>query len=140
MVKLPFYGNGASVTYVRDYIELPDLREFIYEIIPQVSITGSGSGSSISIQGPDCLDIYPPLILVDNVPVPNNEAFLNIPSKRIERIEVVNQAYMVGNTRYSGIISIYSSKKDMTGMTQEGERHFFNFHLLDGNYRCKRGC
>jgi hypothetical protein len=137
LLKLPFYGNGALVTYVRDYIELPDLREFIYEIIPQVSIIGSGRGSSISIQGPNCLDIYPPLILVDNVPVPNSEAFLNIPSNRIERIEVVNQAYMVGFTRYSGIISVYSSKKDMTGMAQEGERHFFNFRLIDGNYSIK---
>lgn len=136
-IKMPFYGKGASVTYVRDYIELPDLREFIYEIIPQVSIQGSSKSSSISIQGPSCLDIYPPLILVDNVPVPNNEAFLNIPSNRIERIEVVNHAYMVGNSRYSGIISIYSSKKDMTGMSQEGERNFFNLRLLDGAYREK---
>jgi len=43
----------------------------------------------------------------------------------------------VGNIRYSGIISIYSGKKDMTGMTQEGEKHFFNFHLLDGESDAK---
>ncbi len=126
-----FYGSEATTTYVRDYIELSNLREFIYEIIPQVSILSNSNGSSISIQGPSCMDIYPPLLLMDNVPVPNNEELLNIPSSRIERIEVLNQAYMVGNTRYSGILSIYSTKKDMSGMAQEGTRHFFNFHMLD---------
>lgn len=127
----PFYGNGASLTYVRDYIELSSLREFIYEIIPQVSIQDNSMGSYISIQGPSCMDIYPPLVLMDNVPVPNNEKLLSIPSNRIERIEVLNQAYMVGNTRYSGILSIYSTKKDMSGLAQEGERHFFNLRMLD---------
>jgi len=135
-----FYGNGASVTYVRDYIELSSLREFIYEIIPQVSIQDNSMGSYISIQGPACLDIYPPLVLMDNVPVPNNEELLSLPSNRIERIEVLNQAYMVGNTRYSGILSIYSTKKDMSGLAQEGERHFFNLRMLDDKnpgYKCK---
>jgi len=131
-----FYGNGASVTYVRDYIELSSLREFIFEIIPQVSIQSNNKGSSISIQGPSCMDIYPPLILMDNVPVPNNDELLNIPSMRIERIEALNQAYMVGNTRYSGILSIYSTKKDMSGLAQEEDRHFFNFQMLDDGNTC----
>jgi len=126
-----FYGDGASVTYVKDYIELADLREFIFEIIPQVSIRSSGIGSGIIIQGPDCLDIYPPLVLLDNIPVPNNDELLNIPGMRIERIEVINRAYMVGNTRYSGIFSIYSNKKDMAGLSEQGERHFFNLKMLD---------
>jgi hypothetical protein len=126
-----FYGSGASVTYVSDYIELADLREFISEIIPQVSIRSSAGSAGILIQGPDCLDIYPPLILLDNIPVSNNEEVLKIPSKRIERIEVLNRAYMVGNTRYSGIFSIYTSNKDMAGFAQNGERHFFNLQMLD---------
>lgn len=129
-----FYAKDATTTYVKDYIELSSLREFIYEIIPQVSIVNSNSASSISIQGPSCIDIYPPLVLMDNVPVPNNEELLNIPSARIERIEVLNQAYMVGTTRYSGILSVYSTKNDMSDLAHEGTRHFFNFHMLDNLY------
>ena len=128
-----FYGSGASVTYVKDYIELADLGEFIYEIIPQVSIHSNSEGSFIRIQGPSCMEIYPPLVLMDNVPVPNNDELLNIPSNRIERIEVLNQAYMVGSIRYSGILSVYSGKKDMSGLDQDGERQFFNLQMLDDN-------
>lgn len=128
---LPFYGKGATVTWVRDYIELVNLREFVYEIIPQVSVRSNSQGPYINIQGPDCLDIYPPLVLLDNIPVPNDADLLNIPGKRIERIEVLNRGYMVGNTRYSGIFSIYSSKKDMAGLSQNGGRRFFNLRMLD---------
>ena len=126
-----FYGHGASVTNVKDYIELADLRELVYEIIPQVSIRSTDGVPGIIIQGQDCMDIYPPLVLLDNVPVPNNEELLNIPGNRIERIEVLNRAYMVGNTRYSGIFSIYSSNKDMAGLSTRGEGHFFNLQMLD---------
>lgn len=133
-----FYGTGTNITYVRDYIELTDLREFIYEIIPQVSIRNNDKGSFINIQGPNCMDIYPPLVLMDNIPVPNNDELLNIPGQRIERIEVLNQAYIVGNTRYSGIFSIYSSKKDMAGLDQQGERYFFNLQMLDNKGQIMR--
>jgi hypothetical protein len=127
----PFYGHGASVTHVKDYIELADLRELVYEIIPQVSIRSNDGVPGIIIQGQDCMDIYPPLVLLDNVPVPNNEELLNIPGNRILRIEVLNRAYMVGNTRYSGIFSIYSSNMDMAGVSTRGEGQFFNLQMPD---------
>jgi hypothetical protein len=126
-----FYGSLISVTKVKDYIELTNLRECIYEILPQVSIRNGSNGEFLTIQGPACLDIYPPLVLMDNVPVPNDEELLDIPSSRIERIEVLNHAYMVGKFRYSGILSLFSNKKDMAGISQEGERYFFNLQLLD---------
>jgi len=126
-----FYGSDASVIYVSDYIELSSLKEFIYEIIPQVSIRGSGKDASLSIQGPHCLDIYPSLVLMDNIPVENNMDLLNISSRQIERIEVLNEAYMVGNTRYSGILNVFSRRADLAGMEPGGEHHYFNIHLLD---------
>lgn len=130
-----FYGHGASVTYVKDYIELADLRELVSEIIPQVSIRSTEDVPGIIIQGQDCMDIYPPLVLLDNVPVANNEELLKIPGNRIERIEVLNRAYMVGNTRYSGIFSIYTNNKDMAGLSTQGEGHFFNLQMLDQHAR-----
>lgn len=130
-LPMAFYGHGATRTNVKDYIELADLRELVYEIIPQVSIRSNDGLSGITIQGQDCMDIYPPLILLDNVPVPNNEELLNIPGNRIERIEVLNRAYMVGNTRYSGIFSVYSVNKDMAGLSPRGEGQFFNLQMPD---------
>ena len=126
-----FYGDDVSVSYVSDYIELADLNEFITEIIPQVSIRSRDGSSFITVQGPDCLDIYPPLVLLDNIPVENNDELLRIPSNRIERIEVLNRAYMVGNARYSGIFSIYTNRQDMAGFARDGELQFFNLRMLD---------
>jgi hypothetical protein len=128
---VPFYGSEASKTNVREYIELTDLREAINEIIPQVTIRSGESGEYLSILGPSCLDIYPPLVLMDNVPVANNTELLNIPSSRLKRIEVLNEAYMIGKFRYSGIFSIFSNQNDMAGISLTGEHYFFDYQLLD---------
>jgi len=129
--SVPFYGSEAIITNVREYIELTDLREAINEIIPQVTIRSGDSGEYLSIQGPSCLDIYPPLVLMDNVPVANNTELLNIPSGRLKRIEVLNEAYMIGEFRYSGILSIFSNQNDMAGISLTGEHYFFDYQLLD---------
>lgn len=129
--SVPFYGSEATITNVREYIEMTDLREAINEIIPQVTIRSGDSGEYLSILGPSCLDIYPPLVLMDNVPVANNMELLNIPSSRLKRIEVMNAAYMIGKFRYSGIFSIFSNQNDMAGISLTGEHYFFDYQLLD---------
>jgi len=130
-VSAAFYGSATSVTKMGDYIELSDLRECIEEIIPQVSIQSNNTGEFLTIIGLSCLDIYPPLVLIDNIPVPNNDVLLHIPSSRIKSIEVLNEAYMIGEFRYSGIINIFSNQHDMAGISLEGEHSFFNFQLID---------
>jgi len=131
-VSAAFYGSATSVTKMGDYIELSDLRECIEEIIPQVSIQSNNTGEFLTIIGLSCLDIYPPLVLIDNIPVPNNDVLLHIPSSRIKSIEVLNEAYMIGEFRYSGIINIFSNQHDMAGISLEGEHSFFNFQPLFG--------
>jgi hypothetical protein len=130
-VSAAFYGSATAVIKVSDYIELSDLRECIDEIIPQVSIRSNNRGEYLTIIGLSCLDIYPPLVLIDNVPVPNNDVLLHIPSSRIKSIEVLNEAYMIGEFRYSGIINIFSNQHDMAGISLDGEHSFFDFQLLD---------
>ncbi len=135
-----FYGNTALVTYVRDYIEFTSLREFITEIIPSVSVRSRNGKNGIMVHGPNCQEFYPPLVLMDNIPVPNDERLLNIPSNRIERIEVVNKGYMIGNFRYSGIFSIFSKRQDMAGITLEGDHHFFNYTFLEAGQEITPEC
>ncbi len=130
-VSAAFYGSATAITRVGDYIELSDLRECIDEIIPQVSIRSNKKGEYLTIIGLSCLDIYPPLVLIDNVPVPNDDVLLHIPSSRIKSIEVLNEAYMIGEFRYSGIINIFSNQHDMAGISLKGEHSFFNFQLID---------
>lgn len=126
-----FYGKPSTVILARDYIELIDLKEFFYELVYNVSVGTKNKKSYLIVHGETSLVSYPPLILMDNIPVKNDEKLLEIPSRMIERIEVINSGYIIGDFKYNGIISIFSVNRDMAGLEMEENSHFFKFRLFD---------
>jgi hypothetical protein len=130
-----FYGSAQSIIYTKDYIELPNLEEFFFELIPEVTVLYSKRKPYLKINQPTSLTSYPPLILVDNIPVDNNEKLLKIPTNRIERIELINQGYAKGDMLYNGLISIYSKNNDLAGIELPLNSMFFSYNLFsDENY------
>ncbi len=126
----PFYGRPLSTTYVKEYIELIDLREFFFELVQPVLVNYNDQGPYLALNTQGSMALYPPLVLMDNIPVENGGRLLEIPSARVSRIEVINKGYLVNNRRYSGIISIFSENRDMAGLEMEEKRHFFNFSFF----------
>lgn len=129
----PFYGKAGSTTYIKDYIELIDLKEFFFELIPDVYIKYRNRRPYLDLIDESSLNASYPMLLFDNIPVSNDETLLSIPSRRIERIEVINGGYIVGKNIYSGIISIYSNKRDLAGMDLPENTEFFSYSLLGDN-------
>jgi hypothetical protein len=125
-----FYGNAQSIIYTKDYIELPNLQEFFFELIPEVTVMYSKNKPYLVINKPTSLTSYPPLILIDNIPVDNIEQLLKIPTNRIERIELINQGYTKGNMLYNGLISIYSKNNDLAGIELAANSMFFSYNLF----------
>jgi hypothetical protein len=127
---LVFYGSKKSVYFTNKYIELPDVREFIFEIIPEASIISDKEKTSlISIRRPDNR-YYPPLVFLDNIRVDGSEQLLKIPLSRIERVEVINTDYLVGNIQYYGILSFYSVNRDFAGLELNKNSLFFSYDLF----------
>ncbi|MDZ7633268.1 MAG: hypothetical protein U5L72_02020 [Bacteroidales bacterium] len=56
----------------------------------------------------------PPLVIVDGVPVYDLEKILDIRSSEIERIEVLNTRYFIGDVILDGIINVVSRKGDLS--------------------------
>jgi hypothetical protein len=130
-----FYGSAQSIIYTKDYIELPNLEEFFFELIPEVTVLYSKRKPYLKINKPTSLTSYPPLILIDNIPVDNNEKLLKIPTNRIERIELINQGYTKGDMLFNGLISIYSKNNDLAGIELPLNSMFFSYNLFsDGSY------
>jgi hypothetical protein len=127
----PFYGKPASVTYIKDYIELINLEEFFYELIRSVTVSNRGRNPYLIVNSQGSLGMFPPLILMDNIKVKNDKSLLETPARRVERIEVVNRGYVIGKEKYSGIISVFSTTGDMAGLKMENGSRFFNFRLYD---------
>jgi hypothetical protein len=131
-----FYGSAQRIIYTKDYIELPNLQEFFFELIPEVTTMYSKNKPYLKINKPTSLTSYPPLILIDNLPVDNNEELLKISTNRIERIELINQGYTKGNMLFNGLISIYSKNNDLAGIELPANSMFFSYNLFseESNY------
>jgi hypothetical protein len=126
---LVFYGNTRTVYSTDKYIELPDVKEFIYEIIIEANIIDKGETSLISMRRPDN-GYYAPLLFIDNIMINDSEQLLKTPLSKIERVEVINNEYMVGGITYNGIMSFYSRNKDFAGIELNKNSLFFTYDLF----------
>ncbi len=125
-----FYGSGRHTYYTKKYIEMPNLQEFFIEIVNETYVVVNDANAEVKISGITAFSNYPPLIFLDNIPVGNNDRLLKLPLDKIERVDVTESPYMVGNMKYSGLISIYSKNKDFAGIDMNKNSMFFSFELF----------
>jgi hypothetical protein len=129
-VPVVFYGSKKKIYYTDKYIELPDIEEFIVEIIQEaIIINDKNKRSFISMKRED-FGQYQPLILMDNIQVSNDERLLKTPLNRIVRVEVINKDYVVGEMKYDGIMSFYSRNKNVAGLDLNKNSMFFTYELF----------
>ena len=129
-VRIPdfFYGRPTSTTYIDDYIELPTIGEVIFELVPDVSVIRRNDVYYLRSRGYiSDLEIYKPLIMIDNIPVSDIAAILKMTPERIERIDVVDRIYAKGDLLFGGIIHLISRKGDLAGIDLPENSYFFSF-------------
>jgi hypothetical protein len=129
--KHPFYGTPEFRYYTADYIEIPSLEEFISELVTHVQVEkhkGQRYFSVLDKAGP--ISEYPPLILVDFVPIPHAETVLSLVPDQIEYIDVINAIYIRGSNNYGGIISLISKKGDLAGIKLPEGSSIVSYHPL----------
>jgi len=127
---IPFYGTQKVVYNTERYIELPNVEEFISEVVMEAIIVKQKDKTSvISMRRSSGLNTVP-LIFLDNIQVSNSDQLLNLPLSRISRLEVLDKEYVVAGMKYSGIINIYSNSKDFAGLDLSKNSMFFTYELL----------
>jgi hypothetical protein len=111
-----FYGNPDRRINMSDYIELKNVREIVKEILPNIMVIKRKGKYNFKI-----INSYPyppfenpPLTLVDGVPVYDIENLLNVASKDIERIDIINRRYFYSDQIFDGILSFFTKKKDLS--------------------------
>lgn len=128
----PFYGSASRTIIKDEFIELDDLQEFLYELVYEVSVRYQNDEPYMRISSQTSLISYPPLVLLDNIPVTDISAFLAMPSHQLDRVEVLNQGYVIGDLRYSGIISVFSRDNNRGGLKFFDNSRFFTYGLFEG--------
>ena len=73
------------------------------------------------------ISLFPPLILIDHIPVFDMDVIMNIPPSKIRRVDVIPEVYIRGEVKYGGIISFTSQKGDLAGIKLPEGSYFFDY-------------
>ena len=130
-----FYGKPDFVLRLDKYIALPSVRDYIYELMPQLGIRHEGKKTTLKMLGVySDLAIHDPLILVDMVPVFDIDRVLELQPDKIERIELVTIPYVRGDIVFGGIVSFFSKKGDLAGIDLPSVGRFITYDMLNRNW------
>jgi len=128
---ISFYGLPTASILIDDFIDLPTLKEVLIELTPGVFPKERNNEPYLSFNGNkltfSLINQYPPLLLVDHLPVFELEKLLLMSPKKINKVEVLNEIYILGNSTYGGIINIITRKGDLAGIDLPENSFFFDF-------------
>jgi hypothetical protein len=109
-----FYGKPDRVFFIKEYISLVSLNEFIFEVIPWVFPYQKENkrGVKIFYKGTDTEIGENPLFLLDGIPVDDQESLLNLRCKDLLSVSVVYDKYFYQNNYFDGILDIKTINGD----------------------------
>lgn len=127
-----FYGHPSVVINFDDFIQLPTIEEYFSVVTPQVYIRGPRGSKRLRVLGdhPD-LDIYPPLVMIDGVAIPDLGSVLSVSPRNIDRVEIIDAPYIRGNITFGGIVNLIS-RNDNLGLINLPESGILaNYKMFD---------
>jgi len=127
-MSLPFYGKPTTSTKLSDFIKLPTMNEVFVNLVPDVFVYYNQGVPYLSIYSPSqSISLFPPLILIDGVPIFDQQDIFSIDPERIEKIEVLNDVYVRGGLIYGGMIFITTIQGDMAAVELPEGSYFFDY-------------
>lgn len=112
-----FYTTPSVEYLLDDYTRFSTIRETFVEIIKEASVRKNKESFDFIVHDYEntkynlSLNLKP-LILVDGIPIQNNEDILNYNSSDIESIRIVKEIYFYGSSVFDGIIDFKTKKGD----------------------------
>jgi len=130
--SLDFFGSPFITIKTEDWVKLPTLEEFFFELIPTVILKKKKGKRYFTLIGDHSdLTVYKPLILLDHVPIIDAEIILPISPEKIDHIDIINTTYIRGYLHFGGIVSIVSYEGDMAGIDIPRNSRLFNFKTFE---------
>lgn len=116
------FGQADISIRLSDYIDLPNLENIFYELVPTVTIRNSEGKKVLNVLNPKIDMVFPnQLLLLDHVPIFDVEAMLSITPVKIENIDVFNRVYYLGDNILNNVIMVDTKEGDFGGYEfQEG--------------------
>jgi hypothetical protein len=133
--KNPFNINDHIETeYVKDYVGIKNILELFVELIPSCKIRKENDKFIFQVYNNGNLLAGKPLVLVDNVPIFDNEKIINADISKLRKIEVINQVYILGKEQFNGVIMFSTSTNNFWGIEFSGNEIFVKYQAITSNY------
>lgn len=131
-----FYGKPEFVLQLKDYISLPSVTDYFYELIPKARVREEGGKRILKVVNRfGELESYDPLILLDMVSIFDVDKVLDLQPEKLDRIEILTNPFIRGDITYGGIISFFSKKHDLAGVDLPSAGMFLSFKLLSNDLK-----
>lgn len=109
-----FYGEPRFEVPIEKFIELPTMEEVIREIVPHTQARIKDGIYRFRISGKDVSNPDSLLVLVDGVPIWDQNRVYEIKPPDINRIEVLNADYYVNGINLGPILSITTNEANLS--------------------------
>lgn len=112
------FPSDSAVYILDDYTRFPLMEELFIEFISEIRIRREGKARLISVNVNDTFKpgsnpLFPAMILLDGVPVPEHEKIFDYDPLLVERVVIYPHTFNVGSRSYSGIINFVTYKHDL---------------------------
>ena len=106
-----FYTESDGTVWLADFVELPNMEEVLREIVPDVLVLGTTRSRSIQIvdQITNRTLGSNPCILLDGLPVFDQEVVFSLAPQEVIRIDVVKSKFILGEWVMDGILDIQTT-------------------------------
>ncbi len=112
-----FFSPPDKTVYIDEFIGLSDVREVVYELVPDVYVKNRDGKSFLSVYFTNrYAEDYETLILIDGIPATSHNQLLDLPADRIRAIQVKNKVFIQGKHIFSGIVNFISRNGDYAGL------------------------
>jgi hypothetical protein len=127
-LPIPFYGRAIQPIELDDFVDLPSLEEVFMNLVPSVYVIRRKDRTTLKIRSDNSsIGIYKSLIMIDQIPVFDQEALISIAPEKIRRIDVIDEIYVKGSVTFGGVINLVTREGNMAGIDLPAGSYFFDF-------------
>lgn len=113
-----YYGKPSHIVDPHLFIDLPNFTEISRELLPGVKFRNYNNEPTMQVINAAARDYFKemPLILIDGIPIRNLNVIKDMGTQDIKRVEICQSERYYGNLRFPGIVAIYTTKSDYSGI------------------------
>lgn len=126
----PFYGTPGKTYKLDDYTRFTTIEEVLREYVTSISVSKRQNKFNVSIFNDHKPLGFKPLIMLDGVPVFDQDKIFHQDPLTIQKLEMVTTDYMYGPVVFNGIMSFATYKGDLKGLELDPHAVVLDYEAL----------